>query len=490
MKLQKLLESINIIDTNVDTDCNINKIASDSRKLEKNDIFVAVRGEHVDGNLFIKEAINKGVKAIITDKKEVCKNIPYILVDNSRGALSRLWSNYYENPAKEMKIISITGTNGKSTTAELLYGILKSAKLPRGLISTIRCLINDEEIFHGGGSEISGISSAMTTPDPEVLYNILYKMKENGVKYVVLETSSHSLKQRKLDGLSVSVGVFTNLSHEHLDFHKSIEDYFNSKELLIKKSEFCLINVDDLYGKRLYDAYRYKSFSISCMEKADFFVKENYCNNTGLEFELLHNNRVIRVNSHLKGKYNRYNVAMASSIAKIIGISDKDIVDGIFKTNCIKGRLEKYKNKGVYIDYAHTPHATKCVLEALRETEKNKKIIAVVGCGGDRDKEKRKEIGKICSSLADILIITSDNPRSEEPLAIIKDILIGVEKNKTHYIIPSREEAILFACEMLNEESVLILLGKGHENYEINKFGKRYFDERVILDEAFKNEKN
>ncbi len=490
MKLQKLLSSINIIDTNVDLDCDINKIASDSRKLKKKDVFVAIQGEHIDGNLFIAEATNKGVKAIITDKKESCKNIPYILVENARGALSRLWSNYYDNPTKEMKIISITGTNGKSTTAELLYGILKSADLPRGLISTIRCLINDEVINHGGGSEISGINSAMTTPDPEVLYYILYKMKENGVKYVVLETSSHSLKQRKLDGLSVNVGAFTNLSHEHLDFHKSIEDYYKSKELLFEKSKICIVNTDDLYGKMLYDKYKQKSFSISCEKNADFLIKDNYCDNEGLKFDLLYKNSRITLNSKLQGKYNQYNIAMASSIAKIIGISDENIADGILKTNSIKGRMEKYKNKSVYIDYAHTPYATKCVLEALRGAEKNKKIIVLVGCGGERDKEKRKEIGKICSSLADILIITSDNPRCEDPLLIIKDILNGVEKNKTHYIIPSRREAILYACEMLNEDSVLILLGKGHENYEINKLGKQYFDERAILDEAFENEKN
>ncbi len=490
MKLQKLMSSINIIDTNVDFDCDINKIASDSRKLEKNDVFVALRGEHVDGNLFINEAIKRNVKAIITDKKEVPKNIPYILVDNARSTLSRMWSNYYDNPTKEMKILSITGTNGKSTTAELLYGILKSADLPRGLISTIRCLINDEKFSHGGGSEMSSVYSAMTTPDPEVLYYILFRMKEKGVKYVVLETSSHSLKQSKLDGLNVNVGAFTNLSHEHLDFHKSIEDYYKSKELLLKKSEICVINTDDLYGKLLYDTYKHKSFSISSNANADFIIKEDCCGNKCLKFEITNKDGSITLCSRLQGKYNMYNIAMASSIAKILGISDENIADGIWKTSSIKGRMEKYKNKNIYIDYAHTPYATKCVLEALKDAENDKKIIALVGCGGERDKEKRREIGEICSNLADVLIITSDNPRGEEPLSIIKDILKGVEKNKTHYIIPSRREAILYACEMLDENSVLILLGKGHENYEINNLGKHYFNERDILDEAFKNEKN
>ncbi|MBQ8545781.1 MAG: UDP-N-acetylmuramoyl-L-alanyl-D-glutamate--2,6-diaminopimelate ligase [Clostridia bacterium] len=486
MKLKDLLKSVKIIDTNMNLDIVIERIASDSRKIGKKDVFVAIHGESKDGNDFIFDALEKGAFAVITDKKCESKDIPYILVENARGTLARMWSNFYDNPTKNMKIISITGTNGKSSTAEFLYSILKASGKRCGLISTIRCLINNEELDIGGGSEVSDKYSAMTTPDPEILYYIFKLMKEKNVEYVVLETSSHALKQRKLDGLDILIGAFTNLSHEHLDYHKSMDDYCKAKELLLEKSEKCIINIDDCYGKFLYSKYLHKAYSVSCMQKSDFYANGIYCDEKGCKFTFGFNNDNLCIKTKICGNFAVYNALMAISIAKMVGIDNKSIENGILSVEAIKGRLEKYRDKSIYIDYAHTPYATKLVLESIKKIEKNKKIIVLFGCGGDRDKEKRSEIGKICSAYADVLIITSDNSRGEEPMAIIRDILSGVDKSKMHLIIPSRKQAILYGANMLKEDNVLLLLGKGHENYEIDKNGKHFFDERLILDEAFK----
>lgn len=484
MNLKSIID-FDVIYKNIDFSVKINKIASDSRKIEKNDVFFAIKGENKNGNDYVEQAIKNGAIAIVTDDKGIEKSLPVIIVNNTRSALARAWSNYYGNPTRDMKVIAITGTNGKSSTAELLYSILISANKKCGLISTIRCLINGEEINHGGGSEVSDKFSAMTTPDPEVLYYILNKMKEKNIEYVIIETSSHALKQCKLDGVSVDIGVFTNLSHEHLDYHKNIEDYFCSKELLLKCSNLCVINVDDEYGEILYEKYKEKSASVSCNKGNDFYATENVSDFNGTKFTFNFAGGELDLESNLCGKFAVYNALMASSVAKIIGIPNENIRYGILNLKSIKGRLEKYKNKSIYIDYAHTPHATQMVLESIRGFEKNKKIISLFGCGGDRDKKKRKEIGRIASKLSDVVIVTSDNPRSENPLSIIKDILAGIDKNKIHFVIPSRKEAISFAVKMYDENTVIVLLGKGHEAYEIDETGKHFFDERMILNEAF-----
>ena len=247
-----------------------------------------------------------------------------------------------------------------------------------------------------------------------------------------------------------------------------------------------MINTDDEYGKKLYLKYIDKSYSVSCFEKSDYYAREIECDENGCKFVFDFNYGNLYITSEICGKFAVNNALMAVSVAKILGINEKSIINGIFNVKRIKGRLEKFKNKSIYIDYAHTPLATKLVLESIKEIEKNKRIIVLFGCGGDRDKTKRSEIGRICSKYADVLIITSDNSRKEDPMEIIKDILVGVDKDKVHLIIPSRKDAILCGVKMLNNDSVLILLGKGHENYEIDKNGKHFFDERLIIEEAFK----
>lgn len=488
MKLISIMKLVEILDSNVDFDAEIKNITSDSRKISDNDIFVAIKGTKRDGNMHINEAIKNGASAIITENKDFCnENIPYILVENARSSLSLMLSAFYDNPTKGKKVIAITGTNGKTSTACVLYNILKEANKSVGLVSTIECLINGEKVDFGGGSEVVDISSAMTTPDPEKLYYLFNKMKEKNAEYIIIEASSHALDQKKLLGTHIDIGIFTNLSSEHMDYHNDMESYFKAKEELFKMCSLGIINIDDKYGKTLYDRYKYKAISFSCIEKADYFALNSIISSDKTKYNLKNSNDVITIETKLLGEFSVYNTALACIAAMRLGIQYENIINAASKIRNIKGRVEKYKDKNIYIDYAHTPKATEEVLKIIKRIEKNKKIIALFGCGGDRDKEKRERIGRICSKYADILIITSDNSRNEDPISIIKDILKGVDKNKAHIIIPNRKNAILYAVKILKEDYALVLLGKGHELYEIDKNGKHHFDEREILSEAFEN---
>ena len=417
------------------------------------------------------------------------KTIPYILVENSREALAKLWSNFYKNPSKNMKIIAITGTNGKTSTSYFLYNILKADKKSVGLISTIEILVNNKPIKTSGGSDVIDKYSAMTTPDPEILYYLLYIMKKNGVEYVVMEASSHALAQCKLEGLDVEIGVFTNLSKEHLDYHKTMEKYFLAKEELFKKSRLCVINIDDEFGIMMLNRHKGRSFSVSTSKESDFTIKNIKSNALGVSYTLVSEDESMNISTKVGGSFNAYNSALASICALMLGIEQKSIKQGVFSVTSISGRLERYKNKNIYIDYAHTPFAVEKVINAVKGFGEKHKIIVLIGCGGNRDKTKRAEIGKICTSRADLTIITSDNPRDEEPVDIIKDIFAGVVNDKC-LVIPNRREAIRYATGIMKKTDILLLLGKGHERYEIDKTGKHDFDERVILEEVFSVDKN
>jgi UDP-N-acetylmuramoyl-L-alanyl-D-glutamate--2,6-diaminopimelate ligase len=484
MRLKKILKSLKIIDSNVDFDTEIENITSDSRKISNGSLFVAIKGTKRDGNLYIYEALNNGAKVIVTENKEYCvKEIPYILVESARGALSLMLSAFYGNPTIGKKVIAITGTNGKTSTAYFLYSILRKAKKNVGLISTIECLVNEQRIDLGGGSELMDAFSAMTTPDSEKLYYLFNIMKEKNVEYIVLEASSHALDQKKLLGTHIDIGIFTNLSSEHMDYHGDIESYFKAKEELFKICDLGIVNIDDEYGKIIYEKYKEKSCSFSCKENADYIASNIALSSDKTTYNL----NEILVETSILGDFSVYNSALAYICGEKLGLEIESLLKGILSVEKIKGRLEKFKDKSIYIDYAHTPTATEEVLKIIKGIEKNKRIVVLFGCGGDRDKTKREKIGKICSKYADILIITSDNARSEEPISIIKDIIRGIDKNKTHIIIPNRRDAILYATKILNDDSVLVLLGKGHEEYEIDKNGKHYFNERDILKEAFCN---
>ena len=485
MILSKLLKNCKIIETNVDLNVEIADIEADSRKVSENSAFVAVRGENRNGNDYIDEAINKGAAIIISDVAPNEKEIPYVLVENARETLAKMYSEYYGNPTKALNVIAITGTNGKTSTAYCLYNILRKAKRSCGLISTIDCLINDEVVDLGGGGDVCDIESAMTTPDPKKLYSLLYIMKEKGAEYVVMEASSHAIKQKKLDGIEeFDIGIFTNLSEEHLDFHKTMRDYFDTKRSLLERSKIAIINIDDSYGNKMKSLANAKSYS--CHQNASFSLMIEEVDSFGSKILIKNGNKSIEVNTNINSLFGVYNLGMAISCAIMLGIDEQSIKKGA-ENIIVKGRLEKYK-ENIYIDYAHTPAATYEALMAIKSIEKDKKIVVLFGCGGNRDKEKRKEIGKIASNLADLTIITSDNARNEEPMLIIKDIMLGIDVSKPHMIIPDRKDAITYAVKHLRSNSVLVLLGKGHEEYEINKSGKHYFSERKLIDEALNND--
>lgn len=487
MRLEELLNGVKIISSDADMNTEISLIVSDSRKAVENCIFVAICGGKRDGNDYVLEATEKGAAAIVSEKNITgIKNL--VVVENARSALAIMQSNYYGDPAKDMKIIAVTGTNGKTSVSSFIYNILMTAEKKCGLISTVETLINGEKIDFGGGGAVTDISSAMTTPDPETLYKILDAMRKEGCEYVVMEASSHSLSQHRLDGLHVSIAIFTNLSPEHLDFHGNMENYFASKRILFENCDTAIVNTDDDYGKRIAEKYSYKTVTCSVKGKGEYRADRINCGCNGCEYLLSSENAVLRINSVICGEYTVYNTMLAAACALYLDIDAAFICEGIRFTNKISGRLERYKNYNIYIDYAHTPKAMENVIKSVRNFSDGKKITVLFGCGGDRDKTKRAIMGRISTSLADNTIITSDNPRTEDPYKIIGDILTGIVKGKEHIVIPDRREAIKYAVKNMEKDEILLLLGKGHENYEITKDGKTSFDEREIIAEAL-NEK-
>ncbi len=485
MRLYELFKDERIKCANLDLNKEFNSIESDSRLIRENDVFVAIKGEKRNGNDYIGEALSNGAIAIVTDTQECYDNVPKIVVENTRRALAKMWNNYYSSPTNEMKVIAITGTNGKTSSAYILYSIIKSSQKSCGIISTVECLINGEKYDINGGSETSDIPSAMTTPDPKILYKLFYEMKERGVEYVIMEASSHSLSQFKLAGANIHIGVFTNLSNEHLDYHKTVENYFQSKRKLFEISKIKVVNIDDEFGKRLKKEFT-DSHTISLESCAEFSTENIRYTDTGCNFYIKNNNIKTEIESRLIGKYTPYNVITAVACANLLGIDEKSIKNGVLECSRINGRMERI-NENIYIDYAHTPEAVEKAILSLKDIYKDKKIIALFGCGGDRDKSKRAAMAKIVSLYASEAIITSDNSRGEDKYRIISEILLGINKDSIHYVIPDRQEAIKFAVRKLKKDEILLLLGKGHEKYEIDENGKHYFDERAIIEEALED---
>ena len=309
-------------------------------------------------------------------------------------------------------------------------------------------------------------------------------MKENDVKIAIIEASSHALEQNRLDGIEVEIGCYTNISSEHMDYHKNMDNYKKAKEKLMQKSNICIVNIDDEYGKYLKSKYQGISFGYSAKEKTDFYVENVEVDSFGCRYDFCYEKGTFKVSTNITGTFTIYNTLLAVSSALALGIDKTDIINGIKSTKVIKGRMEKYKNKPIYIDYAHTPDAMAKVIGTIKELEASKRLVVMFGCGGDRDKSKRAEMGRIASQMADLVVVTSDNSRSENLNEIISDIVRGIVENKEFVVIPNRKIAIQLVAKNLKNDA-LLLLGKGHEEYEIDKNGKRYFSERKILDEVF-----
>jgi UDP-N-acetylmuramoyl-L-alanyl-D-glutamate--2,6-diaminopimelate ligase len=479
--LRDILYGVNIVSVSGSTEINFNKIEFNSNKISKNDLFIAIKGNRVDGNMYISDAIENGAKIILSEDlvTKLTKDVTYVIVRDSRAALAIISSNYYDNPTSKFKLIGVTGTNGKTTTTTLMYQLFLLLNSKVGLISTNKILINNNVI-----------ESTHTTPDPLSLNKIFSRMVEDGVEFCFMEVSSHAIDQKRIHGLCFDVGVFTNLSHDHLDYHNSFKEYRDVKKKFINSlsgDSIALINVDDKNGVYMTQNTKAKTFRYALKSSSDFSLKILEKDFNGMK--LLING--FEVWSKLIGEFNAYNILATYSLSRALNYSDELILSKISSLVSVDGRFEKisYKNNIGVIDYAHSPDSIQKILETLNDL-KNKKeqLITVIGCGGDRDKAKRPLMGKIAASLSDTVIFTSDNPRFEDPESIIVQMEKGVDENDMSKVLKiiDRRKAIEFACQIAKENDVILVAGKGHEKYQVKGNVKEAFDDKETLIKSLK----
>lgn len=465
------------------TDHQILSITTDSRLANENSIFVAIRGTSADGHDFIKQVIEKGTKVILCEEfeAELAKNTTFLVVGNSRKALGILASNFYENPSQKLKLVGVTGTNGKTTTTTILYNLFKKLGYKVGLLSTIQNLI-DGKIYH----------STHTTPDPVSLNKLLSEMVEAGCSHAFMEVSSHSIDQDRIAGLKFEGGVFTNISHDHLDYHKTFLDYINAKKKFfdhLPTNAFALTNTDDKRGAVMVQNTKANVFTYGLRSLSDFYLRIVENSFEGMILDIANT----EVHSQMVGKFNAYNFLAAYAVAMLLGEEKLNVLSKLSLLKGAEGRFEYFisevdKLVGI-IDYAHTPDALKNVLSTINEIRNgNESLITVVGCGGNRDKEKRPLMALIASELSSKVILTSDNPRNEDPKDILLQMKKGVspEHSRKVMVVEDRHEAIRIATNMAHANDIILLAGKGHEKYqEIN--GIKYpFDDREQLSITFK----
>ncbi|MCS7164282.1 MAG: UDP-N-acetylmuramoyl-L-alanyl-D-glutamate--2,6-diaminopimelate ligase [Thermodesulfovibrio sp.] len=474
-----------------DINKNIEHITYNSKEIRKGSIFFAIPGQKADGHLFIEEAIKNGARAVVYRVGHFVPldydDITWIGVDDTRDALAWMSSKFYGEPSQKLKVIGITGTNGKTTTSYLIREILNKCGKKTGIIGTIKYLIGDEER-----------TAIYTTPEAPEFQGLLKEMLLNGVEYVITEVSSHALALKRVDYTRFDVAVFTNLSRDHLDFHKDMEDYFNAKKRLfselLSKEGVAVLNFDDPYGRRLAEEIKGKKVLYSIgNSQADIYVKKYKLGfkETEIFFDI-NQKEELHIKTPLLGLPNIYNVASALSVAITLEIPLEIIKSAFLNVRCPEGRFERVDEGQdflVFVDYAHTPDALERLLISVRklkeEISKNGRIITVFGCGGNRDKGKRPQMGRIATELSDYVIITSDNPRWEDPRQIIREIEEGIKKDN-YIVVPDRKMSLLIGTKICKKGDILIVAGKGHEDYQEIK-GKRYpFSDREILRKALK----
>lgn len=482
ISLSKILQNTGLLEF-IDSKVSINSIITDNRLASKNDLFVAIRGVSTDSHQYIKDSINKGVAAIVCEyiPEDCPKDFNYIIVKNSREIIGQLASNYYDNPSSKLKLVGVTGTNGKTTVATLLKNLFTNLGYKTALISTIQNVIGDEII-----------PSTHTTPDPVSLNALLAKMVEKDCEYCFMEVSSHAVDQNRIGGLTFAGGIFTNITHDHLDYHKTFDNYLKAKKKFfdnLPSSAFALTNKDDKNGLVMLQNTKASKYNYSLKSVSDFKGKIIESDLTGLLLEIDGTQAWYR----LSGDFNAYNLLAVYGTAFILGISKEKIIEALTKTRGAKGRFEIVRSEsGVLgvIDYAHTPDAIKNVLETINKVRSRNEILTtVIGCGGDRDKEKRPIMGDIASTLSDKVIFTSDNPRTEDPEVILSEMKAGVKAQNFKKIlkITNREEAIQVAVSQAKKGDIILLAGKGHEDYQEVNGVKTHFDDFEKLKQAFEN---
>lgn len=480
MLLQYLFENIQK-NTIGNLNVEINKIEYDSKKIQKGDLFVAICGYKENGHEYILDAVKNGAIAIVIEKQEeenvkklgLGEAISVIIVDNTRLTLAEIGAKYYDYPAKKLSIIGITGTKGKTTTAYMVRDILKAAKKKCGLIGTIANEYGDVSI-----------EASRTSPESLDLQKLLKDMVDAGIEYVVMEVSSHALELHRVHGIKFEIGVFTNLSKDHLDFHETMDNYLNAKAKLFKQCAFGIINSDDIYTPRLMKLIDCKTAKFGIDNSSNITATDIRINNNYVDFKMYINKQLQTITVDIPGKYTVYNALAAIAVTSMLGAQMEDILQALAVIK-VPGRSEVVdigKSFAVIIDYAHSPASLEAIIVNTKRYVKGR-VITVFGCGGDRDKTKRPEMGKIAGNYSDFTIITTDNPRNEQPEVIAKEIEQGIKQTKGLYkIILDRNEAIKFAMRIAWKNDTIIITGKGHETYQELKNGKKvHMDDRETV---------
>ncbi len=502
-KIEELINNINVIEIQGSIDKKIELISFDSRSIIPGTLFIAVKGTNTDGHNYINQVIKNGAVAVVCENipGEKINNITYIKVKDSSLALGYVASNFYGNPSGKLKLVGITGTNGKTTIATLLYNLFCNAGYKTGLISTVRCKINENEV-----------KATHTTPDAIQLNYLLSRMVDENCTHCFMEVSSHSVVQKRIAGLIFAGGVFTNITHDHLDYHKTFDEYIKAKKTFfdnLDKEAFAISNIDDKNGNVILQNTKAVKKTYSLQKMADFKAKVIQNEFSGLQLNIDGN----EVWCKLVGSFNAYNFLAIYSTAILLGLDKNKVLTSLSNLDSVEGRFEIIRPQSTeysplssviaIVDYAHTPDALSNVINTINQirhqsaelTTDSRKLITVLGCGGDRDKAKRPIMAKIATEGSDKVIITSDNPRSEDPEEIIADMLKGISKiengelkmeNSNVLSIVNRKEAIKTACLLAKPGDIILVAGKGHENYQEIKGVKYPFDDKKILKEIFK----
>ena len=480
MKISALLSGVTTLTSGFNGDVEVSGIHFDSRKVDRGSMFVAVCGYNVDGHNYIASAIERGAVAIVCQRvpDEQTLGVEYIVVEDSSLALGVIASNMYDNPSRKMRLVGVTGTNGKTTTATLMYKMARLMGYKAGLLSTVCNYIDDEKI-----------PSTHTTPDPIAINSLMAKMVQAGCEYCFMEVSSHSAHQHRIAGLDFDGAMFSNITHDHLDYHKTFKNYIEAKKIFfdnLKSDAFALTNLDDKNGMVMLQNTKAKRYTYSCKRMADFNAKviERHLDSTLLELD------GEQVWTKFTGDFNAYNLLVVYATSILLGFAKDEVLEKISILAPVEGRFETIVSKSgvvAVVDYAHTPDAVENVLKTLQALKRDNKIITVVGAGGDRDKTKRPEMAKAACELSDVVILTSDNPRSEEPMYILNDMVAGVPAASTESVkvVVDRAEAIGEAIKMAVSGDIILVAGKGHEDYQEIKGVKYHFSDKEVIGEIF-----
>lgn len=459
---------------------SVSGISYDSRKVKPGDVFVCIVGFETDGHKYIGAALQNGASVIVAQNgaeiPEIPETVTVVYTDDTRIALAGLGAAFYGHPERDLKIIGVTGTNGKTTVTTLVKSVLEFEGKTVGLIGTNKNMIGAREL-----------PTERTTPESLELFELFSEMRAEGVEYVIMEVSSHSLELSRVHGITFTVGAFTNLTQDHLDFHKTMENYFLAKQKLFSVSEVGVVNVDDESGKRILDEAKCPVKSYAIEGGADFSASNIRISARGVVFELTYEKKKYTVRLGIPGKFSVYNALTALGVLVGAGVDISRAIEGLTFAQGVMGRCETVytgTDYTVIIDYAHTPDGLENIVSTVKEFAEGR-VVTLFGCGGDRDKTKRPQMGEIAARLSDFVIVTSDNPRTEVPAEIIKDIMVGVLKTSCEYVvIENRREAIKYALQNAKTGDCIILAGKGHETYQIIGKEKHHFDEREVVKEA------